>query len=73
MGVLHGKITGLVNQDLPRKDIATGVEAGRVPYANRVSLKTRLSERKEKPHVRLVSVKNCISAVVLALSLSTNP
>ncbi|KAM7429893.1 hypothetical protein ABFA07_019331 [Porites harrisoni] len=31
--VLHAKITGLVNQDLPRKDIAACVEAGQVQTA----------------------------------------
>ena len=45
MVVLHVKITGLVNQDLPRKDITACVEAGQVQYAKMVGLKNGLSER----------------------------
>ena len=45
MVVLHVKITGLVNQDLPRKDITACVEAGQVQNANMVGLKNELSER----------------------------
>ena len=67
MVVLHVKITELVNQDLPRKDITACVEAGQVQYAKMVGLKNGLSERssheprklhvprlikKGKPHVR---------------------
>ena len=45
MGVLHAKITGLVNQNLPRKDIAACVEALQVQDAKMVGLKNGLSER----------------------------
>ena len=45
MVVLHVKITGLVNQDLPRKDITVCVEAGQAQYAKWVGLKNGLSER----------------------------
>lgn len=46
MTVLHAKITGLVNQDLTRKDItACVVEAGQVQYAKWVGLKNGLNER----------------------------
>ena len=44
MVVVHAKITGLVNQDLPRKDITACVEVGQVQDAKRVGLKSRLSE-----------------------------
>ena len=44
MGVLHVKITGLVNQNLPRKDIAACVEALQVQDAKMVGLKNGLSE-----------------------------
>ena len=44
MVVLHAKITGLVNQDLPRKDITACVEAGQVQYAKWVGLKNGLNE-----------------------------
>ena len=44
MVVLHVEITGLVNQNLPRKDIAACVEAGQVQDANMVGLKNGLSE-----------------------------
>ena len=43
--VLHAKITGLVNQDLPRKDITACVEAGQVQTAKWVGLKNELNER----------------------------
>ena len=45
MVVLLVKITGLVNQDLPRKDITACVEAGQVQDAKMVGLKNGLSER----------------------------
>ena len=45
MVVLHAKITGLVNQDLPRKDITAYVEAGQVQYAKWVGLKNGLNGR----------------------------
>ena len=45
MVVLHVKITGLVNQDLPRKDITACVEALLVQDASVVGLKNGLSER----------------------------
>ena len=46
MVVLHVKTTGLVNQDLPRKDItACVVEAGQVKDAKMVGLKNGLSKR----------------------------
>ena len=45
MGVLHVKITGLVNQNLPRKDITACVEALQVQDAKMVGLKNGLSER----------------------------
>ena len=45
MVVVHVKITGLVNQDLPRKDIAACVEALQVQDAKMVGLKNGLSER----------------------------
>ena len=44
MVVLHVEITGLVNQNLPRKDIAACVEALQVQDANMVCLKDGLSE-----------------------------
>ena len=44
MVVLHVEITGLVNQDLPRKDIAACVEALQVQDAKMVGLKNGLSE-----------------------------
>ena len=46
MVVLHVKITGLVNQDLPRKDITACVVDGQVQVANMVGLKNGLSERR---------------------------
>ena len=46
MVVLHVKITGLVNQDLPRKDITACVEAGQVEDAKMVGLKNGLSEHR---------------------------
>ena len=46
MVVLHVKITGLVNQDLPRKDITACVKAGQVQDAKMVGLKNGLSERR---------------------------
>ena len=45
MVVLHVKITGLVNQDLPRKDITACVEAGQVQTAKWVGLKSGLNGR----------------------------
>ena len=45
MVVLHAKIRGLVNQDLPTKDITAYVEAGQVQYAKWVGLKNGLNER----------------------------
>ena len=45
MVVVHVKITGLVNQDLPRKDITACVEALQVQDAKMVGLKNGLSER----------------------------
>ena len=45
MVVLLVKITGLVNQDLPRKDITACVEALQVQDAKMVGLKNGLSER----------------------------
>ena len=45
MVVVHVKITELVNQDLPRKDITACVEAGQVQDAKMVGLKNGLSER----------------------------
>ena len=45
MVVLRVKMTGLVNQDLPRKDITACVEAGQVQYAKWVGLKNGLNER----------------------------
>ena len=46
MVVVHVKITGLVNQDLPRKDItACVVEVGQVKDAKMVGLKNELNER----------------------------
>ena len=44
MVVVHVKITGLVNQDLPRKDITACVEALQVQDAKMVGLKNGLSE-----------------------------
>ena len=44
MVVLHVEITGLVNQNLPRKDIAACVEALQVQDAKMVGLKNGLSE-----------------------------
>ena len=45
MVVVHVKITELVNQDLPRKDITACVEALQVQDAKMVGLKNGLSER----------------------------
>ena len=45
MVVLRVKMTGLVNQDLPRKDITACVEAGQVQDAKMLGLKNGLSER----------------------------
>ena len=46
MVVLHAKITELVNQDLPRKDITACVVDGQVQDAKMVGLKNGLSERR---------------------------
>ena len=85
MVVLHAKITGLVNQDLPRKDITACVEAGQVQDAKMVGLKNGLNERSSYettqavPHLKggticeNINLKKSISAVILALPLSTKP
>ena len=54
MVVLRAKITGLVNQDLPRKDITACVEAGQVQYAKWVGLKNGLKERSSYETTRTV-------------------